>query len=62
MAEIAPNMASKSAVVNISNGETIRISILNADGTLKVVLIDDQIPMGKAFNGSSSYSGTVANV
>ena len=56
---ITPTVASKSELITLTAGQHIQISILNADGTVNIVLIDDTCPFGKSFNGSVSYSGAI---
>lgn len=54
---MVPNNIYKSVSVTLTPGQSVRVQILNEDGSIAATLLDDSTPEGKTFNGSLAYSG-----
>ena len=59
MADIANNFVSQSFTVTLAAGESIRIQVLNADGSVKETKCTDACPASKSFSGNAAYSGSL---
>jgi hypothetical protein len=59
MADIANNVVNKSFAVSLAEGESIRMQVLNGDGSVKETKCTDACPAGKSFSGYMAYSGNL---
>lgn len=57
MANIVPTRCFSSADLVLTGGQHIKILIVNPDGTVAAVLIDDTCPQGQVLRGNTNYAG-----
>ena len=62
MAEIITSTVSRGVTISVAAGERISIRILNADGSPKTEVLDDNVPSGKQFDGMVDYNGLLSTV
>lgn len=46
--------------ISLAAGEQISIRILNADGSVKTIVVQDSVPAGKTATGNTTYYLTLA--